>query len=163
MSRLQLALSVSDLESSVEFYSHLFGTQPHKRRPGYANFQVADPPLKLVLIEVDSSVRGTGAQGALNHLGVEVDTTAEVFASLDRLRQSGMTVTEEIDTTCCYAQQDKGWIHDPAGTPWEVYTITNDQPTDSGSPDLVGKMNDGGCCTQSEQSGKQAVAIESCC
>lgn len=163
MSRLQLALSVSDLESSIEFYSNLFQTEPHKRRPGYANFQVAEPPLKLVLIEVESAERGTGVQGALNHLGVEVDTTDEVLASLERLQQAGLAVAEEMDTNCCYAQQDKVWVHDPAGTPWEVYTITDDQPTDAGPTDLVGKMNDGGCCTQVESADKQAVAAGSCC
>lgn len=149
MSRVQLALNVSDLDASVQFYSAMFSTQPHKRRPGYANFQIAEPPLKLVLIETTQDARGSGVTGALNHLGVEVETAEAVTASLTRLQTAGLAVTEELDTTCCYAQQDKVWVHDPAGTPWEVYTITDDNPADTGTAEMVGKMNDGACCTPS--------------
>ncbi|MBK6762622.1 MAG: VOC family protein [Micrococcales bacterium] len=137
MSRVQLALNVADLEGSVEFYSKLFGVSPHKRRPGYANFAIQDPPLKLVLIE--NADRGTGTEGALNHLGVEVDSTADVQAAVDRLSDEGLQTTEEMDTVCCYAQQDKVWVNDPAGAPWEVYTITDDNPVDRAQP--------AGCCT----------------
>lgn len=152
MSRVQLALNVSDLEASVEFYSHMFGAQPHKRRPGYANFQISQPPLKLVLIETTDDDRGSGVHGALNHLGVEVESAGEVTAALGRLQAAGLAVTEELDTTCCYAQQDKVWVHDPAGTPWEVYTITDDNPVVGADAELVGKMNDGGCCTPQRES-----------
>ena len=127
-SRVQLALNVSDLEASVAFYSNMFATEPHKRRPGYANFEIANPPLKLVLMEVSAEERGTGTRGALNHLGVEVVTTDDVVAELARIEGAGLTVDREDDTVCCFARQDKGWIHDPSGTPWEYYTITDDDP-----------------------------------
>jgi len=128
MSRVQLALNVADLEGSVAFYSTMFGVQPHKRRPGYANFEVADPPLKLVLIEVPDGERGQGPQGALNHLGVEVFTDEEVGVAAARFRDAGLATFDESDTTCCYALQDKVWVHDPAGTPWEVYVVKDDNP-----------------------------------
>lgn len=131
VARVQLALNVSDLDSSVEFYSTLFGVEPHKRRPGYANFAVVEPPLKLVLIEVPADARGTGVQGALNHLGVEVETVEDVEAGTTRLRDAGLATFDEHDTTCCYARQDKVWVHDPAGTPWEIYTIKDNDPADA--------------------------------
>ncbi|MDO8308539.1 MAG: ArsI/CadI family heavy metal resistance metalloenzyme [Actinomycetota bacterium] len=130
-SRVQLALNVADLEASVAFYSAVFGVEPHKRRPGYANFAIAKPPLKLVLIEVPADDRGTGAAGALNHLGVEVFDVADVAAASDRLRDAGLATFDEADTTCCYALQDKVWVHDPAGTPWEVYVVKDDNPADA--------------------------------
>ena len=115
MSRVQLALNVSDLEASVDFYSRLFAIEPHKRRPGYANFAISDPPLKLVLIEVPADDRGTGTEGALNHLGIEVEARRRGRAPRPaRLREAGLATTEENDTTCCYALQDKVWVHDPA-------------------------------------------------
>jgi catechol 2,3-dioxygenase-like lactoylglutathione lyase family enzyme len=128
MARVQLALNVSDLEASVEFYSTLFGVPPHKRRPGYANFAVDDPALKLVLIEVPAADRGTGTVGALNHLGVEVGSTADVDAAAERLRGGDLATREERDTLCCHALQDKVWVHDPAGAPWEVYVVKDDNP-----------------------------------
>lgn len=140
MSRVQLALNVTDLEASVEFYRTLFGVEPHKRRPGYANFAIADPPLKLVLIEVPADDRGVGTVGALNHLGVEVRTTDEVAASAGRLAAAGLATTNEQGTVCCYARQDKVWVHDPAGAPWEVYTITDDSPGSAQQLPVVG------CC-----------------
>ncbi len=143
-SRLQLALNVSDLEESVSFYTSLFGTEPHKRRPGYANFEIADPPLKLVLIEVAADERGTGTAGALNHLGVEVPTTDRVVDELQRIEGAGLTVDREDDTVCCFARQDKGWIHDPAGTPWEYYTITDDDPV--GLLTMIDATPDSGAC-----------------
>jgi catechol 2,3-dioxygenase-like lactoylglutathione lyase family enzyme len=121
MSRLQLALNVDDLETSIAFYSALFGTEPHKLRPGYANFAVAQPPLKLVLIE------NPGKGGSVNHLGVEVEDVDTVDAELTRLAAAGFATTEERDTTCCYAKQDKFWVQGtPDGERWEVYTITDD-------------------------------------
>jgi catechol 2,3-dioxygenase-like lactoylglutathione lyase family enzyme len=121
MSRLQLALNVDDLETSIAFYSTLFGTEPHKVRPGYANFAVAEPPLKLVLLE------NPGQGGSINHLGVEVEDVDTVDAELTRLASAGFATTEERDTTCCYAKQDKFWVQGtPDGERWEVYTITDD-------------------------------------
>src|SRR6476646_6510077 len=106
MSRVQLALNVADLEQSVEFYSTLFGTEPHKRRPGYANFAIEQPPLKLVLLQMPEDQRGHGTIAALNHLGVEVDTVDEVHDSAQRLSAAGLETAQEQDTTCCYALQD---------------------------------------------------------
>lgn len=137
MSRVQLALNVADLEASVAFYTELFGVEPHKRRPGYANFAVSDPPLKLVLIEVDDEARGHGVTGALNHLGVEVAAVAEVEAQAQRLADAGMATFDEKDTTCCYALQDKVWVHDPAGAPWEIYTVKDDDPAHASPPTAV--------------------------
>jgi catechol 2,3-dioxygenase-like lactoylglutathione lyase family enzyme len=149
-SRVQLALSVSDLEQSVTFYSTLFGVEPHKRRPGYANFAIADPPLKLVLIEVPEHPRGSGVIGALNHLGVEVASAEEVNASAARLRDAGLAAFDEKDTTCCYALQDKVWVHDPAEVPWEIYTVKDEDPANPRDAfDLPVNLlaGDGTCCT----------------
>ena len=126
MSRVQLALNVSNLRESIDFYSQMFKAKPHKIRSGYANFQIDNPPLKLVLIETTDSERGSGPHGALNHLGVEVPTTAEVQEIIAHLNTEGLVVEEQMDVQCCHAKQDKVWVHDPSGTPWEFYTIIND-------------------------------------
>lgn len=131
-SRVQLALNVTDLESAVEFYRKLFGAEPAKRRPGYANFALADPPLKLVLIE---SREG----GTLNHLGVEVRSTAEVSEAAERLRDQGLETRDEDQVACCYAVQDKVWVTDPDGAPWEVYTVLGDAS-------VAGFTRDAVCC-----------------
>jgi len=123
MSRVQLALRVSDLEGSVAFYRSLFGVEPAKRRPGYANFVIADPPLKLVLIEGESD-----QPTVMDHLGVEVETTDEVTDATERLASLGLLTAVENDTTCCYALQDKVWVHGPGAEPWEVYTVKADAP-----------------------------------
>jgi catechol 2,3-dioxygenase-like lactoylglutathione lyase family enzyme len=124
MSRLQLALNVDDLEESIAFYSALFGTEPAKRKPGYANFAVTQPPLKLVLIE------NPGTGGSINHLGVEVADTEEVDSELSRLSSAGLASTEERGSTCCYAKQDKFWVENaPDGEQWEVYTVLADSDT----------------------------------
>lgn len=129
MSRLQLALDVDDLETSIAFYSTLLGTPPHKQRPGYANFAVADPPLKLVLLE------SPGRGGGINHLGIEVEDVDTVDAELTRLAAAGLATTEERDTTCCYARQEKFWVQGaPDGERWEVYTITDDAPVEEPAP-----------------------------
>jgi catechol 2,3-dioxygenase-like lactoylglutathione lyase family enzyme len=146
MSRVQLALNVADLEKSVEFYSTLFGTGPHKRRPGYANFAISEPPLKLVLIEVPAEQRGQGTVRALNHLGVEVDSVADVEAGAARLRDAGLATFDERDTTCCYALQDKVWVHDPAGAPWEVYTVKDDDPAEARPATASLPAAAGPCC-----------------
>ncbi len=124
MSRVQLALRVSDLEGSIAFYSSLFGVQPAKRRPGYANFAVTEPPLKLVLIEGEPD-----KPTVMDHLGVEVETTAEVTEATGRLSELGLFTQVEDDTTCCYAVQDKVWVHGPGAEPWEVYTVKDDSQT----------------------------------
>ena len=131
MSRIQLALNVADVDESVRFYSKLFGVTPAKRRPGYANFAVAEPPLKLVLIEHPEG-RGHGVAGALNHLGVEVETPEQVRASSARLVGEGLDLDVQESTTCCYAVQDKVWVDDPDGAPWEVYTVLADAPVETG-------------------------------
>src|SRR5262249_50614879 len=120
MSRVQLALNVDDLGSAVSFYSRLFKTEPAKVRPGYANFAVADPPLKLILLE------GIGDPGTLNHLGGEVETTDEVMSTQQRLSGDGLATAVEENVACCYARQDKVWVDDPEGTPWEIYTVLGD-------------------------------------
>jgi catechol 2,3-dioxygenase-like lactoylglutathione lyase family enzyme len=131
MSRVQLALNVADIDAAVEFYSKLFDALPAKRRPGYANFAIAEPALKLVLIE-DPSARGHGVAGALNHLGVEVASPEEVGAATRRLADQGLGTDVQEATTCCYALQDKVWVNDPDGAPWEVYTVIADAPTEDG-------------------------------
>ncbi|MFG2130913.1 ArsI/CadI family heavy metal resistance metalloenzyme [Streptomyces sp. NPDC048751] len=140
MSRAQLALRVSDLEASIAFYAKLFGAEPAKRREGYANFALAEPPLKLVLIEGEA-----GEETRLDHLGVEVESTEQVRAATDRLKESGLATFEENDTSCCYALQDKVWVHGPGREPWEVYVVKADADTlgRSADPDATGD----GCCT----------------
>jgi catechol 2,3-dioxygenase-like lactoylglutathione lyase family enzyme len=125
MARVQLALNVSDVDAAVDFYSKLFGVGPAKRRPGYANFAVDVPPLKLVLIE-NPQVRGAGLLGALNHLGVEIETSEEVSAAANRLTEAGLVTAVEENAACCYALQDKVWVDDPDGAPWEIYTVLAD-------------------------------------
>ncbi|MFB7609631.1 ArsI/CadI family heavy metal resistance metalloenzyme [Streptomyces gardneri] len=135
MSRIQLALRVPDLAASVAFYTKLFGTEPAKLRDGYANFAIAEPPLKLVLIEGadDEDTR-------LDHLGVEVDTTEAVRAATARLGEEGLATKEENDTTCCYAVQDKVWVQGPGREPWEVYVVKADA-------DTLTKQQGSTCCT----------------
>ena len=134
MSRIQMALNVDDLDTSIAFYTALFGTGPAKTKPGYANFAVDEPPLKLVLIE------NPGHGGSLNHLGVEVVDTDTVDAEQTRLAAAGLASIDERDTTCCYAKQDKFWVQGaPHGEKWEIYTVLEDaeemvcEPTSSAS------------------------------
>jgi catechol 2,3-dioxygenase-like lactoylglutathione lyase family enzyme len=163
MSRVQLALRVADLEGSVAFYSKLFGVEPAKRRPGYANFAITEPPLKLVLLEGQS-----GEATRMDHLGVEVEDADHVTAATQRLKDAGLATFEENDTSCCYALQDKVWVHGPGQEPWEVYVVKADA-------DTLGKSQDGlpeaACCTDSAQQStegeKVAVAADTqsggCC
>ena len=152
MSRLQLALNVDDLESSIAFYSTLFGTEPHKLRPGYANFAVAEPPLKLVLIE------NPGHGGSVNHLGVEVEDVDTVDAELTRLAAAGFATTEERETTCCYAKQDKFWVQGtPNGERWEIYTVLADSETFTAEEGP-------GCCSTADAAGDApAPTATACC
>lgn len=135
MSRVQLALRVSDLEGSVAFYSRLFNTEPAKRRPGYANFAIENPPLKLVLLEGEPE-----QPTVMDHPGVEVFSTDEVNAATKRLTDAGLITLEENSTECCYALQDKVWVRGPGNEPWEVYTVKADS-------DQLQKKTESACCT----------------
>ncbi len=160
MSRVQLALNVTDINESVEFYSKLFGTKPAKREPGYANFAISNPPLKLVLMEVHDE-RGEGVVGALNHLGVEVESADEVVRETDRLSGEGLDTDVQDGTVCCFAEQDKVWVNDPDGAPWEVYTVLADASSKSS---IAG---DGNCCTPNTAEGVSTALGDapnaSCC
>ncbi|OMC49158.1 ArsI/CadI family heavy metal resistance metalloenzyme [Mycobacterium sp. IS-1264] len=151
MSRTQLALNVDDLDEAITFYSKLFNTPPAKVKPGYANFAVADPPLKLVLIEN----RGQG--GTLNHLGVEVESSDAVHAEIARLTDEGMFTEEEIGTTCCFAKQDKVWVSGPGGHRWEVYTVLADSETFGGSPEDARNADGGGCACSAPASDAESA------
>ncbi len=142
-SRVQLALNVSNLAEAVEFYSKMFSTQPAKLREGYANFAIAEPPLKLVLIETPK------AEGSdyprINHLGVEVMSTDEVDAAISHFQELGWVDSIEKDTICCFAVQDKVWVHDPDGAPWEFYTVLADADAMHATTELVTTTN--ACCS----------------
>ena len=140
MSRIQLALDVDDLEASIAFYTTLLGTGPAKRRPGYASFAVAEPPLKLVLLE------NPGRGGGLNHLGVEVSSSEQVTAEAARLTGAGLLTDEQTGTTCCYATQDKVWATGPDGERWEVYTVLADSQEFGESPAHLATPPAAACC-----------------
>jgi hypothetical protein len=135
-----LALNVSDLDAAVEFYSKLFAVLPAKLRPGYANFAIAEPPLKLVLIE------GHGAPGTLNHLGVEVASRAEVSDAQRRFARQGLDTATEDDVACCYAVQDKVWVDGPDREPWEIYTVLADAEMTPGELRAIASNGDALCC-----------------
>src|SRR5687767_10781765 len=140
MSRVQLALNVDDLEAAVEFYEKLFDTPPAKRRPGYANFAVQNPPLKLVLFEQP------GAGGTINHLGVEVETPEAVGAAQARLAGEGLATVSEDGVSCCYAKQDKVWVDGPSGEPWEIYTVLEHVEMPHGQLRTVDPDTGAACC-----------------
>ena len=144
--RLQLALNVSDIGEAVAFYSKLFGTEPAKLRPGYANFAITEPPLKLVLLE------NPGQGGSLNHLGVEVPDTGTVAAEQARLAGTGLASSDEGEATCCYARQDKFWVQGaPDGESWEIYTVLADSQT------FYAEGHGPECCGGTGQTGEPAV------
>jgi catechol 2,3-dioxygenase-like lactoylglutathione lyase family enzyme len=153
MSRVQLALRVADLDGSVAFYSKLFGAEPAKRRPGYANFAIEEPPLKLVLIEGSA-----GEPTVMDHLGVEVFSSDDVTAATTRLTDAGLVTLSEDNTECCYALQDKVWVRGPGNEPWEVYVVKADA-------DTLAKQAGSTCCTTaaSRDGGPDATAQASCC
>jgi catechol 2,3-dioxygenase-like lactoylglutathione lyase family enzyme len=162
VSRVQLALNVNDIDEAVTFYSRLFGAEPAKRRPGYANFAIAEPPLKLVLLE------NPGQGGSLNHLGIEVPDIDTVDAEQTRLAEAGLASTDERDTTCCYARQDKFWVEGtPNGESWEIYTVLADSPTYYGDDAAAAAARWGSpaavCCGGTEQSGDPASTATPCC
>jgi lactoylglutathione lyase len=146
MARVQLALNVSDLDQAVEFYSKLFATAPAKRRPGYANFAITEPALKLVLIE------GQGDPGTLNHLGVEVESTEQVGAAQRRLSDDGLPTATEENVSCCFAVQDKVWVDAPDGEPWEIYTVLADAETIGDTTHTMGSGEDAMCCASAPES-----------
>jgi catechol 2,3-dioxygenase-like lactoylglutathione lyase family enzyme len=147
MSRVQLALNVANLDAAVEFYSKLFAVEPAKRRPGYANFLISEPPLKLILFE------GQGEPGTLNHLGVEVASTEDVAAAQRRLAGEGLATAVEDQVTCCFAVQDKVWVDAPDGEPWEVYTVLTDAEMPPGELRTVDPGADALCCATAPESG----------
>jgi catechol 2,3-dioxygenase-like lactoylglutathione lyase family enzyme len=151
MCRVQLALNVSDLDKAIEFYSKLFATEPAKVRTGYANFAIAEPPLKLVLIE------GVGEPGSLNHLGVEVGSTEEVATAQQRLTGDGLSCATEDQVECCYALQDKVWVDAPDGEPWEIYTVLGDVEHPAGQLRTVDPGGGALCCASAPES------AERCC
>ncbi|MEU2040381.1 ArsI/CadI family heavy metal resistance metalloenzyme [Nocardia niwae] len=158
MSRIQLALDVDDIDQAVRFYSTLFQTEPAKRKPGYANFAIAEPPLKLVLIE------NPGHGGGVNHLGVEVESSDQVHAEIARLSEAGLFTEEQIATTCCFATQDKVWVTGPNDERWEVYTVLADSDTFGTAPapgggELGGEDAVQACCGTAEE----AAAEGACC
>jgi len=160
MSRVQLALNVSNIDAAVDFYAKLFGTGPAKRQPGYANFAIVDPPLKLVLIESPAARHG-GVAGALNHLGVEVTTPQEVQEAIGRFSEEGLSTEVQESTTCCFAVQDKVWTNDPDGTPWEYYTVLADASGEVG----LGCSTEGCTPRSIEESGTpgSAQSPSACC
>jgi catechol 2,3-dioxygenase-like lactoylglutathione lyase family enzyme len=151
MKRIQLALNVSDLEQAVDFYTKFFQSAPAKLRPGYANFAIDEPPLKLVLIE------NGGEPGAINHLGVEVFSPEEVRDSISYLSGFGLTTDVEEETTCCYAVQDKVWVDGPDGSRWEIYTVLAD------AGDVNTLAGDSTCCTTISSTPSNAPDAVSCC
>ena len=154
MSRVQLALNVDDLDTAVDFYSKLFSTGPAKLREGYANFAIAEPPLKLVLIQ------GGGPGGTLNHLGVEVDSTAEVAAAQSRLSDEGLATAVEDGVACCYAVQDKVWVDGPSGEPWEIYAVLEDVEMPAGQLRTVDPETGAVCCANADGTANTAAR---CC
>jgi len=154
MSRVQLALNVDDVDEAVVFYSKLFGAEPAKRRQGYANFAIAEPPLKLVLLE------NPGQGGSINHLGVEVADVDMMDAEQTRLAETGLASTDERGSTCCYAKQDKFWVEGaPNGERWEIYTVLADSQTFSAEP-----TNRAACCgTADPAAAEPAPTTTRCC
>jgi len=149
MSRVQLALNVADLDASIEFYTKLFQTSPAKIRENYANFAIENPPLKLILFA------GAGEPGSLNHIGVEVESSADVSAVIERMNDVGLEQNIQENTTCCFAVQDKTWVKGPEND-WEFYTVLADAPV---------LQSDGGCCATPEpvEVATGAAAPSSCC
>ena len=157
MSRVQLALNVDDLDAAVDFYSRLFATTPAKLRPGYANFAIENPPLKLVLFEQ------AGKGGTINHLGVEVESSARVEAAQARLAGEGLATATEEGVACCYARQDKVWVDGPSGEPWEIYTVLADVEMPGGELRTVDPETGAVCCATATEDGEVVASAAACC
>ena len=165
MSRVQLALNVDNIDAAVAFYSQLFDAEPAKRRPGYANFALDEPALKLVLIE------NPGQGGSLNHLGVEVASTEDVVAATHKFTAAGLSTRVEDGTTCCYALQDKVWVTGPGGEPWEIYTVLADAGAELEGKSVLddattlAAADGGGCCGTDATTNQVAVGAQAsvCC
>lgn len=157
MSRVQLALNVDDLDEAVAFYSALFNTEPAKRKEGYANFAIAEPPLKLVLLQ------NPGQGGSINHLGVEVESTDEVHAEIARLGGAGLVTEEQMGTTCCFATQDKVWVTGPGGERWEVYTVLADSDVFGSGPQRTDTAQAGPVCCGGETADETPTAVATAC
>jgi catechol 2,3-dioxygenase-like lactoylglutathione lyase family enzyme len=161
MSRVQLALNVDDLDEAVEFYSKLFGTEPAKLKDGYANFAIAEPPLKLVLLE------NPGNGGTLNHLGVEVESSEKVHAEITRLAGESLVTEKQIGTTCCFATQDKVWVTGPGDERWEIYTVLADSEVFATSPEQLGADPVGDCacsaCEKPSQAAENSATTSATC
>lgn len=151
--KAHLALNVSDVETSIEFYKKMLGLEPSKVRTGYAKFDVQNPPLNLTLNQVAFE-----GKGALSHLGIQVATTEDVIALREQWKQSGLTPREEMQTTCCYALQDKAWVNDPDGNEWEVFVVLQDNLAEAKSEDAT-------CCvpTFTNIEGKKQEVATACC
>ena len=147
MPTFHLSLDVPDLEEAVGFYRSLLGVEPAKRRPDYAKFELADPPVAVALQQA--------SEPRVNHLGIRVDAQEDVDVASVRLRSAGLLVSEERDTVCCYARQDKVWVRDPAGVPWEIYAVLEDVETGGA---------DGACCAEAGAlAGSEEAAGRECC
>lgn len=153
--KAHLAINVRDVEKSVEFYKKMFGIEPSKVRTGYAKFDVANPPLNFTLNQVAFS-----DSGALSHLGIQVATTDDVIAMRDAWTNSGLVPREEMQTTCCYAVQDKAWVNDPDGNEWEVFVVLQDNLSEE-----VQGAAEKTCCTPTftDIEGKKQEVATACC
>lgn len=151
--KAHLAINVSDVDSSIDFYKRMLGIEPSKVRTGYAKFDVVNPPLNLTLNQVAFE-----GKGALSHLGIQVATTEDVIALREQWKDSGLTPREEMQTTCCYALQDKAWVNDPDGNEWEVFVVLEDNLAEA-------KSNDATCCvpTFTNIEGKKQEVATACC
>ncbi len=151
--KAHLAINVSNVDASIDFYKRMLGIEPSKVRTGYAKFDVVNPPLNLTLNQVPFS-----GKGALSHLGIQVATTEDVVALRDRWKESGLTPREEMQTTCCYALQDKAWVNDPDGNEWEVFVVLQDNLAEA-------KSDDATCCvpTFTTIDGKKQEVATACC
>ena len=151
--KAHLAINVRDVEQSIEFYKKMFGIEPSKVRTGYAKFDVANPPLNFTLNQVPFD-----GSGALSHLGIQVASTDDVVAMKNAWEEKGLVPREEMQTSCCYALQDKAWVHDPDGNEWEVFVVLKDNLTEA-------KSNDATCCvpTFTDAEGKKQEVATTCC
>lgn len=153
--KAHLAINVRDTEKSIEFYKKMFGVEPAKVRTGYAKFDVQNPPLNFTLNQVAFT-----DSGALSHLGIQVASTDDVLKLRDQWNEAGLTARDEMDTTCCYAVQDKAWVSDPDGNEWEVFVVKEDN-----LPESIGNKDAAACCTPTfvDIDGEKQEVKTACC